>query len=135
MALITWTDSMSVGVARIDKEHQGLIDLINQLDSEMRAGKGKDALDGVLTKLIDYTKSHFSYEESLLRMHGYPALPTQNKEHVGFTQKVIEMHTNFRSGKAVLGSPVLSFLSNWLVNHILKQDMAYKPFLAAKGVK
>jgi hemerythrin-like metal-binding protein len=126
---------MSVGVARIDKEHQGLIDLINLLNSEMAAGKGKDALDIVLTKLIAYTKSHFSYEESLLRLHAYPNLPTQNKEHVGFTQKVIEMQTNFKTGKSALGAPVLTFLSNWLVNHILKQDMAYKPFLAAKGVK
>ena len=45
------------------------------------------------------------------------------------------MQTNFKTGKSALGAPVLTFLSNWLVNHILKQDMAYKPFLAAKGVK
>jgi hemerythrin-like metal-binding protein len=135
MALMTWSDSMSVGIARIDKEHQGLIALINQLNNEVAAGKTKEVLDGVFTKLIDYTKSHFSYEESLLRSHSYPNLPTQNKEHVGFTQKVIEMQTNFKSGKSVLGSPILTFLSNWLVNHILKEDMAYKPFLATKGLK
>ena len=135
MALITWTDSMSVGVERIDKEHRTLIDLINLLNSEMIAGKSKDVLETVFTKLIDYTKSHFTYEESILRTHAYPALPTQNKEHVGFTQKVIELQANFKSSKGGLGAPVLAFLSNWLVTHILKQDMAYKPFLAAKGVK
>ena len=126
---------MSVGVARIDKEHQKLIDLINLLNTEMMAGKSKEVLDGVFTMLIDYTKSHFSYEESLLKSHGYPALPTQNKEHIGFTQKVIEMQLNYKTGKSVLGAPVLGFLSSWLVNHILKQDMAYKPFMASKGVK
>lgn len=134
MALITWNTTMSVGVERIDKEHQGLIDLINLLNDEMLAGKGKEALDAVFTKLLAYTRSHFAYEESLLRTHGYPELPTQNKEHVGFTQKVQEMQSAFKAGKGVLGAPVLTFLSRWLTSHILKQDMAYKPFLKAKGV-
>ena len=41
MALITWTDKMSVGIAKIDKEHQGLVELLNTLHSEMLAGRGQ----------------------------------------------------------------------------------------------
>lgn len=135
MALIAWTNAMSVGIAKIDREHQGLIDLINKLSSEMAAGKGADVLGVVLSKLVAYTKTHFAGEEVMLRTHGYPNLATQQKEHAVFTQKMVGMLDDLNSGKNVLGSPVVSFLGDWLRNHILKQDMAYKPFMEAKGVK
>lgn len=135
MALITWSDSMSVGVARIDKEHQGLIDLINLLHSEMLAGKSKEVLGPVLDKLIAYTKLHFAAEETLFRTHGYSGAAGHTKEHEVLTQKAVELARDFKAGKSVIGAPVLNFLRDWLTNHILKQDMAYKLFFASKGVK
>jgi len=135
MALISWSDTMSVGVAKIDKEHKGLIDLINLLHGEMLAGKSKDALGVVLDKLIAYTKSHFSYEEMLFRTHSYPQADAHGKEHSALTQKALALQTDLKAGKSVISAPVLDFLRDWLTNHILKQDMAYKLFFAGKGLK
>lgn len=135
MALITWTDSMSVGVAKIDKEHQGLIELINLLHSEMLAGKSKDVLGPVLDKLIVYTKTHFANEEMLFRTHNYPQAAAHVKEHTALTQKALALQADQKAGKSVISAPVLGFLRDWLTSHILKQDMAYKIFFASKGVK
>ena len=135
MALITWSDSMSVGVSRIDKEHQALVDLINLLHSEMLAGKSKQTLAVVLDKLVAYTKVHFAAEETLFRSHNYPAMVPHLKEHADLTQKAVQLQSDLEAGKAVISAPVLDFLRNWLTSHILKQDMAYKLFFASKGVK
>ena len=135
MALISWSDNLSVGVAKSDKDHKGLIDLINLLHSEMLAGKSKDALGAVLDRLIVYTKTHFAMEEMLFRTYSYPQAAAHVKEHEALTQKALALQTDLKAGKSVISAPVLDFLRDWLTGHILKQDMAYKPFFAAKGVK
>jgi hemerythrin len=135
MALISWSDNMSVGVAKIDNDHKGLIELINLLHGEMLAGKSKDALGVVLDKLIAYTKTHFAYEEALFRTHSYPQAAAHAKEHEALTKKALVLQADLKAGKTVISAPVLDFLRDWLTNHILKQDMAYKLFFADKGVR
>jgi hemerythrin len=135
MGLITWSNSMSVGIEKIDKEHKVLIDLINQLHGEMLAGKSKEALGTVLDKLVAYTKTHFITEETLFRTHAYPQAATHKKEHDALTAKAVALQGEVKAGKAVISAPVLDFLKEWLTNHILRQDMAYKLFFNGKGVK
>lgn len=67
-----WTDSLSVGINSIDNQHNKLIDLINTLFSEMNSGTSKHAVSTALAKLIEYTGSHFTFEEDLFAKHGYP---------------------------------------------------------------
>jgi hemerythrin len=43
MALFAWTQQMSVGMAKIDKEHRGLFDIINQLHTAMLGGHGNES--------------------------------------------------------------------------------------------
>jgi len=135
MALITWSNAMSVGVEKIDKEHRGLVDLINHLHDEMLAGKSKDNLGAILDKLISYTKTHFATEETLFRAHSYPQAVEHKKHHDALTQKVLALQTDVKSGKAVISAAVLEFLRDWLSNHVMKEDLAYKLFFAGKGVK
>ncbi len=135
MALITWSERMSVGVERIDREHRGLIDLLNTLHAGMMSGKGDDVLRGVLDELVRYTKTHFATEESLFRLHGYPQAATHKKEHDELTKRAVELQDAVADGKSLITLPTLSFLKDWLTNHIMKIDMAYKPFFTAKNVR
>jgi hemerythrin len=135
MALFTWSNAMSVGIERIDREHHGLVDLINLLHNEMLAGKSKDSLSGILDKLITYTKSHFANEEALFRTHLYPQAVEHKKLHDALTQKALTLQTDVKSGKGAISMSVLEFLRNWLSNHIMKEDMSYKLFFGAKGVQ
>jgi hemerythrin len=135
MALITWSDRMSVGVERIDKQHRGLMDLINNLHAEMLAGRGYEALGEVLAELVNYTKTHFATEEMLFHTHRYPKLAEHKKEHDDLAKKAAELQAAVSSGKVVLTLPTMNFLKDWLTNHILKSDMAYRPFFVEKGIK
>ena len=135
MALFAWTQQMSVGMAKIDKEHQGLFDIINQLHTAMLAGRGNKTLRPVLAHLAEYTKFHFGHEEELLRMHGYLGLADHLKLHETFRTKVGELGAQVKVGTVALSVSTLEFLRDWLSKHILGVDMQYKDFLATKGVK
>jgi hemerythrin len=135
MPLITWSEIMSVGVGRIDREHQKLIELINLLHSEMTAGKSNEIMGRVLDDLIAYTKGHFAMEEGLFRTHNYPQGAAHKQEHDALTKKVLDLQAEFKAGRSFIGAPTLNFLREWLTQHILKQDMSYKLFFASKGVK
>jgi hemerythrin-like metal-binding protein len=135
MSLFNWTPKMSVGIAKIDKEHQGLFDIMNQLHEAMLAGRGNDVFRPVLANLAQYTRVHFGDEEALLRLHSYPRLAEHLKLHETFRTKVGELETQVKGGSVALSVPTLDFLRDWLSKHILGIDMQYKDFLASKGVK
>jgi len=135
MALITWNQNLSVGVTRFDKEHQGLVQLLNTLHDEMLKGKAKDVLAPILDKLIDYTQTHFANEESLFRMHHYPDAIRHKAEHENLRQKAAELQESLKSGKGALSTDTMNFLKDWLVRHIQGTDMQYKGFFEGKGVK
>ena len=132
--LINWSRSYSVGVTQMDSEHQRLIDIINNLYSAMRSGRSKDAIGSILDELVDYTKTHFSHEERLMKESGYVGFDEQKRAHEALISQVVEIQGKYRAGTA-LGQEVMSFLKNWLVNHIQGLDKRYGPVMNKKGIK
>lgn len=135
MAIIQWNDTFSVNVAEIDKQHQKLIAMINELHDAMRQGKSNDVLKPILNGLIEYTGVHFKTEENLFARYKYPEAENHKKAHADFVAKVMDFKTRFESSAVGLSIDVMTFLSNWLQNHIKGEDKKYAPFLNANGVK
>ncbi len=135
MALIKWDDSLSVRVTEIDKQHQKLIELINDLSDAMRQGKGKDILDKIISSLMGYAEAHFKLEEKYFDQFGYPETSSHQKEHLYFKQKVSEFKNKFDNGTLALSVDVMTFLSSWLQNHIKNVDKRYGSFFNEKGLK
>jgi hemerythrin len=134
MALIVWNDSYSVKVKEMDDQHRKLIDMINELHDAMKVGKGKEVIGKVLTGLTDYTRRHFASEESLMKLHGYPAYEEQKKAHNQLIIQVVEIQKKYNEG-LVQSQQIISFLKEWLINHIQGMDQKYGSHLNAKGVK
>jgi hemerythrin len=134
MALIDWNDNLSVNIKEVDLEHKKLIGMINELHSAMGSGKGQDAMGKVLTGLVEYTKTHFSYEEKLMQQHNYPGYLSHKGLHDALTKQVLDLQSKFQEGKGVVTVAVMNFLKDWLTNHIQNTDKKYGPFLNNKGV-
>ena len=133
MALMKWSDMLSVKVARFDKEHQNLIAIINDLHEAMMVGKGKEVVTSILKRLMDYTSTHFKSEELVLSQYGYPDLAQQKAEHKKFINQILDIQKQLLENKA-FPSTVLSFLRDWLNNHIMKEDKKYGSYLNEKGL-
>jgi hemerythrin-like metal-binding protein len=132
--MITWSRSFSVGVGQMDKEHQRLIDIINNLYASMRSGRSKDAIGTILDELVDYSKTHFAHEERLMQDSGYEGYGEQKRAHEALIAQVVETQGKYRAGTA-LGQEVMTFLKNWLLNHIQGMDKRYGPVMNKKGIK
>ncbi len=134
MSFMTWSDSLSVGIASIDTQHQWLVDATNRLHAEITKPEPDRAVLGeIFEGLVDYTMNHFVAEEEMFERFGYPEAAAHKAEHDALTAKVMQLLLQFEDGESV-GEPVLEFLRNWLLHHILKVDRAYGPFLLAAGV-
>lgn len=135
MAFFVWNDSYSVGVKELDSQHKVLVDLLNELFEAMQANKSKEILGGTLNKLVNYTRTHFATEERYMTQYNYPELIAQKREHLVFTDQILNFKNDFDSGKVSLTVQLTSFLKNWLVQHISGSDKKYGPFLNEKGVR
>ncbi len=134
MDYIKWTDELSVGVKLFDDDHKKLVELINDLNQLIIVGDKTSALEKALAGLILYTKKHFGNEEAFMVKHEYPAYENHRAEHTALTEKVIDFQKRLESGKANFSLELITFLRDWLINHIKGTDMQYKKFFNSKGV-
>jgi hemerythrin-like metal-binding protein len=118
----------------MDNEHKRLIDIINNLYSAMRGGRSTQVVGSVLDELIEYTKTHFAHEEGLMQQTNYQDYDIQKRCHVELVNQVLEIQKKFNNGTA-LGQEVMTFLKNWLINHIQGLDKKYGPVMNKKGLK
>jgi hemerythrin len=135
MPLITWTNTLSVGIKEIDAQHQQLIKLINELHDAMKAGKGSAILGSTLGALADYTVYHFGTEEQMFKETGYPDAKAHMAEHKALTQQVLSIKAKFEAGQSVITIDLMEFLRNWLNDHIKGVDKKYTAFFHSKGIE
>ena len=132
---LAWKDEYSVGIDSIDQQHKKLINLINQLQTAVKYSTGEEFEREALDELVDYTKTHFSYEENMMEQNGYPDFEPHKAQHVKMIKKVEEVLAEYEKDSDTAMENALSFLKEWLINHINGTDKEYTSFMVAKGVK
>ncbi|MEW6198813.1 MAG: bacteriohemerythrin [Planctomycetota bacterium] len=130
MPLITWDQSLSVGVPDLDAQHRRLVDMINDLHDAMAKGQGRDALKPLLTRLAQYTVTHFQAEEQYMRKINYPNLLQHKAEHENLVRRVKELTQSYESNQIALTIETMNFLRDWLTSHIRRVDRQYAPTAA-----
>jgi hemerythrin len=89
--LINWSDRYSVGISRIDEQHQRLVELINELHAAILVGDRRSALPKILDGLAGYAVSHFTTEETLMKKFGYPNYEQHKAEHDRLTAQIKQL--------------------------------------------
>ena len=130
MPIIVWNSAIAVDDSEIDQQHKKLCEMINTLHDSMGQGKGRESLGVVLNELVEYTKTHFAYEEKRMQQDNFIGYLSHKGEHDRFTKKVLDLQKEFQSGKFAMTVEVSTFLKDWLVNHIKGVDQ--KTFSAKK---
>jgi hemerythrin len=123
MAYLHWSNDLNTGIEVIDKQHLRIVDYINELDKANESGD-ISAVNHVLGELVDYTLSHFSFEEELQEKANYPFFKAHKRVHEMFTKRIADFQQRAKKGENV-APEILSMLKIWLINHIKGDDADY----------
>jgi hemerythrin len=74
--------------------------------------------------MIDYTLSHFTFEESMQEDANYPYIKAHKKVHSLFTKRIAEYQERFKLGEDI-SEELNNLLVTWLLNHIKHDDADY----------
>jgi hemerythrin len=132
---VKWKDEYSVGIESIDTQHKKLLNLINSLQTAVYFSTGEQFEHEAMDALVDYTKTHFSYEEGLMEQNGYPDFEPHKLLHQQMIAKVEAVLSEYQQDKDTAMKNATVFLRDWLINHINGTDKQYSSFLIEKGVK
>lgn len=126
---LQWREQLSVGNDLIDSDHQILIDIINKADRSLQA-KSREGLLMALEELDKYSRVHFTLEERVAQAVGFPDLGQMHTSHVLLMEALnrISQDIGEQWDKAATDQ-FGQFLRDWLVNHVIKEDMLLKPYL------
>jgi len=129
-----WNETLAVGVASIDNQHQELFRRINNLVAAIKQHRCRSEIDGTLQFLDDYAHIHFSDEEKHMREANYPGLERQQEDHKRYLAALKQLKEEAALPRIQGSTYDLSATTNqvvvdWIVDHIMKLDMKFGEFL------
>lgn len=141
MDQFVWKPEYSVGDATIDRQHQELIVLMNDLYQLLQlpeAEQGEGMIDHLFGGLAEYIYTHFAYEEQRMVDARYPeaSLAKHREEHNKIIRTIRQYHAQTSEGNTAALKDLLPFLyGDWLIHHICESDMDYVPYLKAQSTR
>lgn len=126
MPHLQWSPALDTHIEVIDEQHKRIVQYINEL-YDAKEAKELTTVGLVINDLVDYTVSHFAFEESLMQQVGYPFLEPHKKVHQLFVRKVEGFVKRFQGGEDVT-SELINVLQRWLINHIKNEDGDYADY-------
>lgn len=129
-----WSAELETGVRSIDRQHEELVGMLNELQDAHAAGSAQAVLNDVLRRLDAYIAFHFATEEAL--MADLPPQIAHAEEHLQQHRLFIEQVTQLRQ-QALNAAPetmgqLVDYLTDWLYEHILKTDRKLAALLNAR---
>ena len=118
---------ISDNLGGMDQQHERLGELLKAACNALKGGGDSDEVGGILTRLLGYTRVHFSQEEDLMRRYRYEGLRRHIEAHrmlfdrlAAFTGEV------FHDFKESTRASLLNFLEHDLRGHIVADTHAWK---------
>lgn len=127
---IEWQARYETGIPEVDDDHRRLVGLINDLDDALAEGGEFGRIGGIIDALVDYADYHFSREEAMMARAGFDDLAEHAVSHADFGHFLGQLVGGcILSPSRETALQIHEYLQDWLVDHILAEDMKYVPLL------
>jgi hemerythrin len=121
--MIQWNDTLATGHDFVDNDHRKLIDSLNELETALKEGAGKETIAKILDFLNTYTREHFAREETHMQRVACPAYAENCREHALLISRLDSWLERLEQGTSIsLVLEVHREIANWIRGHILKTD-------------
>ena len=122
--MISWNDGLNIGIKSIDDDHKSLLDIINEFSDAIDKDVSHEEFEKIFDKLNTYVNEHLHREEVLIKKSAYKDFDTHKNQHQSFANKIPEIRNKFFSTNNYFDKKdIVAFLINWLINHIINEDM------------
>jgi len=131
---LDWHDSLSAGIADIDKDHKNFIRLLDDFNWAVVNRIGLDEVKNCLQLLVDDAEQHFAREEGMLRQRSYPDVENHVAEHKAVLAALQKIKAAAISYDLSVEWIELGLkIKGILINHILMEDMKFANFFKSPG--
>ena len=134
MSLLIWNDSYSVENDLIDSQHKILFEIFNTLHDKCCKSEVDSFYDSIL-QLQSYTRYHFRAEEQYMAQINYKKIIMHKLEHRYFENRVDELTQKKNERSVDLLRLLITFLSNWLLQHVVGEDRKIPPPPGSRQVR
>jgi len=124
-----WQDYYQMNDASIDKQHQDIFILANQLVSSIN----REALTKNIQLISQHVKEHFNAEEELMEQLDFQNYKGHVREHNAMLEKLAEIDHKIINDEWKQGD-IREFMDKW-GKHIIHSDMVFNTFLKKKELE
>jgi len=129
--MIVWDDhKYSVGNKVLDNQHKKIVSMINELCENTLVDMHSEILHDTLNNMRLYMQEHLKFEEKLLAELGYQDLESHIILHTEYLEMFSEISMEAVEQDVSVVVDLQTFLLHWWENHILVEDMNYKPLMS-----
>jgi len=122
--LIAWNDGYKIGDSAIDEQHQELF----LRASDVIAATTHEGQTLCTMRLYQFTRTHFSHEETLMRRLGYPDIDEHIKQHDELITQLGEFSQHLARDN-LIKAELEAFISHWFLTHVATADAKLAAFL------
>ena len=124
---LVWRNSMSVGVAEFDRDHQGML-LLQEIAAVLAAGDQAHARS-LTANLLALAEDHTAREVAFLRRIGFPEVEVVIAAQQDSLSRIAALKDATPGEKPDL----IASMEEALVAYLLRADINYKSFVEAAG--
>lgn len=127
---LEWEEKYSVGVPEIDKQHQQLFTVVNELIDIIGGHFEQERVSRVIGELLEYKKFHFATEEKYFKEFNYEGAAEHILEHQKFGEKLNKVQAECGDDLIKFSFALIEFVEDWLIDHLMNEDQKYKECFA-----
>ncbi len=118
MVKYEWSRAHAVDIPDLDREHQRLFEICEQLRQALATPVPLADLQSVLQELAVRTGEHFRHEEREMRAARYPQYTWHHEQHLAARKKLRMLARRVNDGDRQASAELLAGIAAWLEGHI-----------------
>ena len=132
--MVELTPSFMLEYESLDKDHQHLADIINQIIKAIDDDEAKKC-EGLVGDFVKSAKEHFANEEALLVNAGYPNVKKHQDHHKSLNTQMDHMieFSNMAGENQLARDSLRKELVFFLMDDVITTDMDFKIFVEEKA--
>ncbi|WP_432736382.1 diguanylate cyclase [Maridesulfovibrio sp. FT414] len=127
---LEWKKEYESGCKTIDRQHQNLFLLANDLLAAIISGLPDEEVDFIAQGLMNHVLTHFREEDILYRKAGYPGADIHSRLHYSLIQDMRSTLDRFKKKQVSVGDLFTLMAIKIVKEHLLIEDRKFFPYLS-----